>query len=234
MLYVSIGSSCNDCAEAGKDRATLQRFNLGGTGRTVYARGVRDTIGFGWHPETRMLWGADNGSDWKGDGVPPEELNQISEGGNYGWPLCYGKRVVDTATTSEPKQVIGKEMSKEDYCAATVGSVLEFPAHYAPIGMTFYNGQQFPAEFRGDAFVAFHGSWNREAAEGYKVVRVRFRNGQPTAYEDFLTGFLTDSGRSFLGRPAGIAVAADGSLLVSDDTGGVLYRISYAPTWVTN
>jgi len=228
MLYVSVGSSCNDCAEAGKDRATMLRFDLNGGGRTVFAQGLRNTIGFAWHPTTRTLWGMDNGSDWKGDDLPPEELNAIRENGDYGWPLCYGKRVVDRITVSEPVQVLGREMTKEQYCATTEPATLEYPAHSAPIGMVFYNANQFPPDFKGDALVAFHGSWNRQTPAGYKVVRVRFRNNQPQGFEDFLTGFLVDAGTRQFGRPAGIAVARDGALLVSDDANGLIYRIAYA------
>jgi glucose/arabinose dehydrogenase len=226
-LYVSIGSSCNDCAEAGKDRATIQRFELDGSGRTTFARGLRNTIGFAWHPDTGLLWGMDNGSDWKGDDLPPEELNRIVENGDYGWPLCYGKKTPDPAVTSEPKQIVGKDISKDQYCASTEPSSLEYSAHSAPIGMAFYTGHQFPEEYRGDAFVAFHGSWNRQPASGYKVVRIRFHNGEAAGFEDFLTGFLVDSGQAQFGRPAGIAMAPDGTLLVSDDANGVIYRVTY-------
>ncbi len=228
LLYISVGSSCNDCAEANKAHATMQRAALDGSKRSTFARGLRHTVGFGWHPKTQLLWGMDNGSDWKGDTVPPEELNQIKEGADYGWPVCYGTRVADHATVAEPKDISGKDISKEQYCATTEPAALEHAAHSAPIGMTFYDASQFPADYRHDAFVVFRGSWNRQDPSGYKVSRVRFENGKPTGFEDFLTGFLTENGAAHLGRLAGIAVAADGSVLVSDDTNGAIYRISYA------
>ncbi len=227
MLYISVGSSCNDCAEANKEHATMLRTSLGGGERTTFARGLRDTIGFGWHPETKALWGMDNGADWKGDRVPPEELNEITEGADYGWPLCYGRRVADHATVAEPKDLGKENQSKEQYCAETQPAVLEYAAHSAPIGMTFYTGTQFPAQYRGDAFVVFRGSWNRAEPTGYTVARVRFEKGVPTRFEDFLAGFLSADGAAHFGRLAGIAVAHDGSLLVSDDTNGVIYRVAH-------
>lgn len=229
LLYIAVGSSCNDCAEANKEHATMLRTSLDGGARTTFARGLRDTIGFAWHPETKALWGMDNGADWKGDRIPPEELNRIEEGADYGWPICYGRRVPDHATVAEPNDLGKKDESKEQYCAATKPSVLEYAAHTAPIGMTFYTGTAFPVQFRDDAFVVFRGSWNRATPTGYKVARVRFAKGEPAAFEDFLTGFLSADGTAHFGRLAGIAIAHDGSLLVSDDTNGVIYRVAYGP-----
>ncbi|MBA2354650.1 MAG: sorbosone dehydrogenase family protein [Acidobacteria bacterium] len=230
MLYIAVGSSCNDCAEANKEHATMLRTSLDGGTRTTFARGLRDTIGFGWHPETKALWGMDNGADWKGDRVPPEELNRIEQDGDYGWPLCYGRRVPDHATVAEPKDLGQPTMSKEQYCAGTQPAMLEYAAHSAPIGMTFYTGTAFPAQYRHDAFVVFRGSWNRAAPTGYKVARVRFAKGVPAAFEDFLTGFLSTDGTAQFGRLAGIVVAPDGSLLVSDDSNGVIYRVAHGAT----
>jgi glucose/arabinose dehydrogenase len=227
MLYIAVGSSCNDCAEANKEHATLLRTSASGGARTTFASGLRDTIGFDWHPQTKVLWGMDNGADWKGDRIPPEELNRIEEGADYGWPLCYGNRVADHATVAEPKDLGRKGVSKEQYCAGTRPPVLEYAAHSAPIGMTFYHGTAFPDPYRDDAFVVFRGSWNRGDPSGYKVARVRFDNGVPTAFEDFLTGFLSRDGGVQFGRLAGIAVGRDGSLLVADDTNGVIYRVAY-------
>jgi glucose/arabinose dehydrogenase len=230
LLYIAVGSSCNDCAEANKERATLLHVPLTGGAPTIFARGLRDTIGFGWHPQTHALWGMDNGADWKGDRIPPEELNRIEQDRDYGWPLCYGNRVPDHATVAEPKDLGRPDVSKEQYCADTVAPTLEYAAHSAPIGMTFYAGNAFPATYHDDAFVVFRGSWNRSAPTGYKVVRVRFERGAPVAFEDFVSGFLSSDGRSQYGRPAGIAVTADGGLLVSDDTNGVIYRVTYHGT----
>jgi len=222
MLYISVGSSCNVCVETSEEYATVLRAKPDGKERNVYARGLRNTVGFAWHPETGEPWGMDNGSDWRGDNLPPEELNQLREGGNYGWPFCYGNKQVDKLFLANPKGT-----TKEEYCPKTVPSVLNYQAHSAPVGMAFYNASQFPEEYRGDAFVAMRGSWNRKPPTGYKVVRIRFRNGKPVSVEDFLTGFLIESGEAQFARIAGVAIARDGSLLISDDTNSVIYRVSY-------
>ena len=237
LLYVSVGSSCNDCAEANQlERATIMRFTADGHEREIVANGLRNTIGFDWHPVTNELWGMDNGSDFHGDNVPPEELNRILPGANYGWPICYGERVVDPLTTDSPRlmalrpgqsEPILRPITRQEYCAQTEPSVLTYQAHTAPLWMQFYEGTQFPAEYRNDAFVVFRGSWNRAEPVGYKVVRLRFASGTPMAFEDFLTGFLHADRTAFFARPAGLAIAQDGSLLVSDDTNGVIYRVSY-------
>jgi glucose/arabinose dehydrogenase len=221
MLYISVGSTCNDCEEPNKEHATILRAKSDGNARTIFARGLRNTIGWGWHPVTSEMWGMDHGSDWRGDDLPPEELNGIVEGSDYGWPYCYGERRVDP-TRDNPKGT-----TKEAYCARTLPSTLTYQAHSAPIGMVFYTGSQFPPEYRNDAFVAMRGSWNRRPPTGYKVVRLRFKNGNPASFEDFLTGFLIEGGQAHFGRLAGLAVARDGSLLVADDSNGIIYRVSY-------
>ena len=221
-LYISVGSSCNNCEESNPEHATLLRSKLDGSERTVFATGLRNTLGFGWHPVTRELWGMDHGSDQRGDDLPPEELNQLVPGADYGWPFCHSNKVVD-ADASNPKQG-----SKKEYCAKSEPPILSYQAHSAPIGLVFYTGSQFPAEYRNDAFVTLHGSWNRLPATGYKVVRIRFQNGKPVAFEDFLTGFLSSDGKKQFGRPSGIAVAKDGALLISDDTQGIIYRVTYS------
>jgi glucose/arabinose dehydrogenase len=237
-MLVSVGSSCNDCAEENQlERATMMRYSPQGERRRIEAIGLRNTIGYDWHPLTGELWGMDNGNDLHGDDVPPEELNRIVNGRHYGWPVCYGQQVVDLMTnaapdqlTLEPGQRLPKPqgLSREQFCALTVPSVLTAQAHSAPIAMRFYTGTQFPTAWRNDAFVAFRGSWGRSEPVGYKVVRVRYSPaGQPLGFEDFLTGFLSEDGGTHHGRPSGIAIAADGALLVSDDTLGVIYRVSW-------
>jgi glucose/arabinose dehydrogenase len=208
------GSTCNACRERKAEHATILSSDADGRGRRVFARGLRNTMAFAWHPETREMWGVDNGSDHRGDDQPPEELNRLVDGGDYGWPFCFGNRQPDPAM-------------KGDDCARTVGMTLGYQAHAAPIWMLFYTGTQFPAEYRGDAFVSFHGSWNRRPPSGYRVARIKFAHGRPERFEDFLTGFLLDEGRAQFGRPAGLAIMRDGSLLVSDDANGMLYRVAY-------
>ena len=221
MLYISIGSTCNNCEESNPEHATMLRAEADGSKRSIFAKGLRNTIGFAWHPQTRELWGMDHGSDDRGDDLPPEELNRLIEGGDYGWPFCYGNKEVDPIA-NEPR-----EGAKKERCASSVAPVLTYQAHSAPIGFIFYTGSQFPREFQGDAFAAMRGSWNRNPATGYKVVRIRFENGKPTKFEDFLTGFLIENGQAHFGRIAGLATAKDGSLLVSEDTNGIIYRIAY-------
>ena len=220
MLYISVGSSCDACPETNVEHATILRAALDGSTRSVFARGLRNTIGFDWHPETGQIWGMDHGSDWRGDDLPPEELNRIEMGESYGWPYCFADRQTDPIIEDPPGT------TKETYCASTVGSVLVNQAHGAPIGMVFYDGASFPDEYVGDAFVALHGSWNRFPPTGYKVVRIRFDEGMPVSFEDFVTGFLIEDGAAQFGRPAGIAVAPDGSLLFTDDDNGMIYRVS--------
>jgi glucose/arabinose dehydrogenase len=221
QLYISVGSSCDACEESNPEHATVLRAAPDGSGRSTFATGLRNTIGFGWHPETSQLWGMDHGSDWRGGDLPPEELNAILEGNDYGWPYCYGNRQVDPVIQDPPAG------TKEEYCAPTAPPVLVTQAHNAPIGLAFYTGTSFPPEYQGDAFVALHGSWNRLPPTGYKVTRVTFEAGAPTSFEDFVTGFLIEEGAAAFGRPAGIAVAPDGSLLFTDDMNGVIYRVSH-------
>jgi glucose/arabinose dehydrogenase len=222
LLYISVGSDCDACAEANPEHATLLRSTLAGQPagvRSIFASGLRNTIGFGWHPVTEALWGMDQGSDWRGDDVPPEELNAIAIGQNYGWPYCFGARQVDPIIQDPPSG------TKAAFCAATAAPTLLNQAHQSPIGLAFYTGTSFPARYSNGAFVAFHGSWNRKPATGYRVAFVPFVDGQPQGFENFVTGFLSADGTSTFGRPAGVVVAADGALLFSDDTNGIVYRV---------
>jgi glucose/arabinose dehydrogenase len=221
MLYVSVGSTCNQCVETNDEHATILQMALDGSRRGVFARGLRNTVGFAWNPETRVMWGLDHGSDYKGNEIPPEELNEIQNGLHYGWPFCYGKRVADESYALDPPG-----STKSEFCARTVAPTLTFDAHAAPMQIAFYDGTTFPAEYRGDAFVALRGSWNRSPAVGYKVVRIEFRDGVPARATDFLTGFLSRNGDRHFGRVAGIAVGRDGSLFVTDDANGTIYRVS--------
>lgn len=221
-LYISVGSSCDACAETNPEHATILRAQPDGSSRAIFARGLRNTIGFDWHPVTNALWGMDNGSDWRGNELPPEELNQIVEGRHYGWPYCYADQQVDPVIMDP----VGT--TKEAFCATTAPSELENTAHGAPIAMQFYRATAFPESYRGDAFVALRGSWNRFPPSGYKIARVDFdAEGQPVAIEDFVTGFLIEEGQATFARVAGLVVAADGALMFTDDTNGVIYRVTY-------
>ena len=225
-LFLSIGSTCNACSETNPEHATMLKVNTNTFERNIFAEGLRNTIGFDWHPETGELWGMDHGSDWRGDDLPPEELNRLEEGNHYGWPFVYGEQEIDPFNNGEPE-----DMTLEEFAEQSTPSVLTYQAHAAPLGMTFYTGDQFPDEFKNDAFIAFRGSWNRKPAVGYKISRLRFDdNGEPEEFEDFITGFLQEDNDSqnHFGRLAGIAVHTDGSLLFTDDTNGVVYRVSYS------
>ena len=224
MLYVSVGSTCNACGEANPENATLLRAEPDGSARTIFASGLRNTIGFDWHPETGELYGLDHGIDWLGDQEQHEELNVLLQGRKYGWPYVYDDGRHNPA--DEPPGGI----SMEEWARTSEEPVLMYTPHAAPMQMAFYRGAQFPAGYRGDAFAAMRGSWNRKPPSGYEVVRIRFEDGEPQAIQPFLTGFLVDEEGEVgqFARPAGLAVAADGALLVSDDSNGVIYRISHA------
>lgn len=225
-LYVNLGSSCNACMETNPENAAIVRVPLDGSERTIVAEGLRNSLGFAWQPETGEMWAFDHGSDWRGDDQPPEELNLVEEGSHYGWPFCFGSQQVDVYIPYSTEASMG--MSNEEFCATTAAPVIEYQAHSAPINFLFYTGSQFPEEYVNDAFVTMRGSWNRYPATGYEVVRVHFGDdGQPTEITPFLSGFLTNDGTANFARLAGLAQMSDGSLLVSDDTNGVIYRVTY-------
>lgn len=221
MMYISVGSTCNACNEANPENATILRVSPDGKSRTIFASGLRNTIGFDWQPQTGELWGMDHGIDFLGDEIQPEELNKIEKGKQYGWPHIWGAGGINPQSTP-----VG-DLTKEQWKAISTPMVMGYTAHAAPMQMVFYKGGSFPAEFNGNAFVTMRGSWNRDPAAGYEIVRIRFENGQPKSFEPFVSGFLTDGGRTHIARPVGLAVARDGSLLMADDANGVIYRIAY-------
>ena len=224
MLYVSVGSTCNSCAETNDENATILRTSPDGSQRTIFASGLRNTIGFDWHPETDALWGMDHGTDWLGDDEQQEELNRLIEGKKYGWPYVYADGKINPA--DEPPN----GTTSQEWAEQSEEPVLLHTAHSAPMQMAFYTGAQFPEDYRNDAFVAMRGSWNRKPPSGYEVVRIDFQDGEPVAIEPFLTGFLIgreDGSHAIFGRPVGLAAMPDGSMLIGDDTNGVIYRIAY-------
>jgi glucose/arabinose dehydrogenase len=225
QLYVSVGSTCNACKEPNPESATMLRATPDGKNRKVFASGLRNTIGFAWHPETKQFWGADHGIDWLGDNEQKEELNLLESDQRYGWPYIFADGKVNPADQPEPP------LTSEQWRAMSREPKLLFTAHSAPMQMCFYQGKQFPAEYRGDAFLTMHGSWNRQPPSGYEVLRVHFQNGQPVSSTPFLSGFLAQDGEKYVqfGRPVGIATLPDGSLLVGDDDAGRIYRIRFAP-----
>ncbi|MBZ9936943.1 YbhB/YbcL family Raf kinase inhibitor-like protein [Mesorhizobium sp. BR1-1-16] len=224
MLYISVGSTCNACAEPNPENATILRAKPDGSSRTIFGRGLRNTIGFDWEPGTGALYGFDHGIDWLGDQEQVEELNRIEQGRQYGWPYIYGDG------QANPQDNPPEGMTLASWAAASEAPMLGYTAHSAPMQMAFYDGTAFPEDYRGDLFVAMRGSWNRRPPSGYEVLRVKFENGRPTRFERFLEGFLIqqqDGSYGYLGRLTGIAVGKDGSLFVADDSNARIFKVAY-------
>jgi glucose/arabinose dehydrogenase len=212
-LYVAVGSSCNNCEERDGRRAAVYRYRSDGSDGKPFATGLRNAVGLAFRPGTGELWATVNGRDWLGDDRPAEYVTLVQDGGFYGWPHCHW-----TAAGLLPDP----ELPRGDRCRTARRPSVLYQAHTAPLGLAFYTGTQFPAEYRGNLFVALHGSWNRSALVGYKVIRVRLDGTVP---EDFATGWLV--GNRSWGRPVDLAVAPDGALFLSDDGLGAVYRITY-------
>lgn len=214
-MYVAAGSSCNLCDERDSMRAAVTQFNPDGSGGKIFAKGLRNTVGMAFNPTTGELWGNNNDRDNLGDDVPPEHVNIIKDGRDYGWPRCY--------LPGKPNP----EYSSAD-CSQIEPPAITVQAHSAPLGIAFYTGNQFPADYRGDAFMTLHGSWNRSVPTGAKVVRVQVDSGgrRATGVDDFIVGWQRPDGSRW-GRPVGLLVLPDGSLLVSDDQGGKIWRVTY-------
>jgi glucose/arabinose dehydrogenase len=216
-MAVSIGSSCNVCEETDPRRAAILVYDgPQATGERVFASGLRNAVGLAIHPATGELWVTDNGRDMMGNDLPPETIEIVREGEDHGWPRCHSGRIEDP------------DLGYPGSCDGVTGPLVQMQAHSAPLGLVFYENEAFPPEYQGDLFVAFHGSWNRSVPTGYKIVRLPLEDGVPTGpVEDFATGWLDGETGAVSGRPVGLAVGPDGALYVSDDAGGVVYRISY-------
>ena len=223
-MYVSAGSSCNVCIEKDPRRAAVMEFNPDGSGQRIFAKGLRNAVGLAENQKTDSVWVTVNGRDWLGDDLPPETIYDLGKnGGDAGWPYCYGDRVPDSNFTRPG----------DDHCRSVLEPKVQMQAHSAPLGLAFYQGSAFPAEYQNNIFVAFHGSWNRSVPTGYKVVRVKLDDkGQPQGgAQDFITGWLAPGETKkdrWMGRPVGIVFDGDGAMYLSDDSGGVIYRITYA------
>jgi glucose/arabinose dehydrogenase len=216
-LYVPVGAPCNVCDRSGTDRryASITRMRPDGSGPEVFAEGVRNTVGFDWHPDTKALWFTDNGRDMMGDDLPPDELNTAPRAGlHFGFPYCHGGTIADP------------EFGKARPCNQFAPPVQNLGPHVAALGMRFYTGSMFPAKYRKQIFIAEHGSWNRSRKIGYRVMLVRLEGDRAVSYEPFAEGWL--QGESAWGRPVDVLVMPDGALLLSDDEAGAIYRISYA------
>jgi glucose/arabinose dehydrogenase len=214
-LYVPVGAPCNVCDPENPIYSTITRLSVQGGKPEIFASGVRNTVGFDWHPKTKELWFTENGRDWMGDDSPPDELDRAPRQGlHFGFPYCHAGRIPDP------------EFGKKRACSEFVPPVIDLAPHVAAIGMRFYTGTMFPAEYREQIFIAEHGSWNRSKPIGYRVMLVRLRGDKAVSYEPFAEGWLRNA--DAWGRPVDVEILADGSLLVSDDSAGAIYRITYA------
>lgn len=212
-LYVPIGAPCNVC-DRGKAYAKITRMNADGSGLEDVAYGIRNSVGFDWQPGTDRLWFTSNGRDLMGDDVPSDTLNEVTQiGQHFGFPYCHQGDTLDP------------EFGKGKRCADYTPPALKLGPHVASLGMRFYTGKQFPAAYRGAAIIAEHGSWNRTKKSGYRVMTVRLKGSQVVSYEPLVTGFMRDE--KAWGRPADVQMLPDGSLLISDDLAGAVYRVTY-------
>ncbi|MBI2655655.1 PQQ-dependent sugar dehydrogenase [Candidatus Woesearchaeota archaeon] len=215
-LYISIGSSCNVCGEEDERRAAILKCGLSGN-CSVFAKGIRNAVGFVFHPETNDIYATENSRDYLGDYLPPDEINIVNEGNDYGWPICYGNNIHDT---DFDKNTYIRNPCMEPF---EMPSFIDIPAHSAPLGLAFNSGSNFPEEYKGDLFVAYHGSWNRKEKTGYKAVRIDLETKQ---ISDFATGWITED-ENVLGRPVDVIFDKEGRMYVSDDNAGLVYRIVY-------
>lgn len=219
-MYVAVGSESNVNAGEPPIRAAISEFNPDGTGHRIYASGTRNPVGLAWNPATKQLWAAVEERDLIGDDLVPEYVTSIKEGAFYGWPYSYLGQHEDPRRKGEQPDLVKK---------AIVPDVL-IQAHSAVLGMVFYEGKMFPADCQGDAFVALHGSWNRASRTGYKIIRIKFKNGKPVGgYDDFVTGWMLGEDKPEVwGRPVGLLVLKDGSMLITDDGGNKIWRVTYS------
>jgi glucose/arabinose dehydrogenase len=217
-LLISVGSECNVCVEKDWRYAKILVADAEGRGLKPFASGLRNAVFMALHPVTRQVWATEMGRDYLGDNLPPDEINIIEEGKDYGWPWCYGKQVHDRA--------FDPSGSHKEFCRSTAPAYIDIPAHSAPLGLAFFP-KEWPEEYRYNLLVAYHGSWNRTIPTGYKVVRYRLDSqGRYPGVEDFITGWLRPGGQA-LGRPVDILIRPDGVMFISDDKAGVIYRVAY-------
>ncbi len=215
-LYVPVGAPCNIC-EPDEIYASITRLNDDGSGREIFAHGIRNSVGFTWHPVTKNLWFTDNGRDMLGDDIPPCELNKATKAGmHFGYPYCHGGDIKDP------------EFGNKRPCSDFIKPARRLDPHVAPLGLKFYTGEMFPDTYKNNLFIAEHGSWNRSKKIGYRVSLVKVQNNSDAAsYETFASGWLDEAKQEAWGRPVDVLLLPDGSMLISDDAAGVIYRVSY-------
>ncbi|WP_047245334.1 PQQ-dependent sugar dehydrogenase [Maribacter thermophilus] len=222
-LYVPVGAPCNICNRTDEDErfSTITRMDADGSNREIYVKGVRNSVGFTWHPETGEMWFTDNGRDMLGDDTPPCELNRVVEmGQHFGYPFCHGGIVQDP------------EFGNERPCSDFVAPAQQLGAHVAPLAIKFKSGNMFPSSYDGKAFIAEHGSWNRSKKVGYRIMLADIKDGEVESMQPFIDGWLNDDTQKVTGRPVDLLWLQDGSLLISDDYGDAIYRVTYTDTQV--
>lgn len=213
-LYIAIGAPCNICVENDARFASIDRMKLDGSGFQIFAHGIRNSVGFDWNPITKKMWFTENGRDWLGNNLPPDEVNVATKANlNFGFPYYFGDNQPDPTFSARPPV---SEMTPALY---------NLPAHVAALGLRFYNGAQFPKQYKNSIFIAEHGSWNRTSKVGYQVINLQINKNKVVNETVFASGWL--QGQRNWGRPVDVLVLPDGSLLVSDDYSGTVYRISY-------
>lgn len=214
-LFVTIGSTCDVCFEKHEWLGAIVVSDENGNNPRLFAKGLRNSVFITIRPKTNELWGTEMGRDFLGDNLPPDEINVVKERKDYGWPVCYGNKVYDSMFAQKTAA----------YCESTETPVYEIAAHSAPLGLAFIDSKKFPPDWQGDLLVAYHGSWNRSTPIGYKVVRLDVEGEKILKEEDFIAGFL--QGASALGRPVDLTFDNNGALYISDDKGGIIYKVSY-------
>ncbi len=217
-MYVSVGSTCNVCIDSSPLSATVVVSNSNGDNPRVFAKGLRNAAFLAINPTTGELWGTEMGRDYLGDNAPPDEINIIRDGKNYGWPFCYGDKIHDTN--------FDKRQFFQDPCANTEPPIFQIPAHSAPLGLTFIHSSQFPSNWQNDLLVSYHGSWNRTVPTGYKIVHMKVQGNTITEVDDFMTGFLQDG--QTLARPVDLLFDSSGNLFISDDKAGNIFIVQKA------
>ena len=218
-MYVSVGSESNVNVEPDPRRAAISEYNPDGTNHRVFAAGLRNPVGMAFYPGTRTLWTTVNERDGLGDDLVPDYATSVKDGGFYGWPYSY------IGQNKDPRRTEGRD----DLVSRAIVPDLLIQAHSAALGIVFYDGKMFPREYQGNAFVALRGSWNRSKRTGYKVIQIRFNNGKPAGgYDDFITGWSPDeTSHEIYGRPVGLLVLKDGSMLITDDGANKIWRVTY-------
>jgi glucose/arabinose dehydrogenase len=215
-LYMPIGAPCNLCERKEPIFASIARIRSDGTGLQVFAKGVRNSVGFDWHPDTRELWFTENGRDELADDLPPDELNRVAQAGaHFGFPYCHAGVIIDP------------ELGQGHSCTEFESPIQNLGPHVAALGLRFYTGKMFPSQYRNAVIIAEHGSWNRNRKIGYRVMVVRLEGNRAVSYEPLVSGFLDEQSQDVSGRPVDVEVLEDGSLLISDDFGGAVYRVRY-------